>query len=80
MTVPWAGKLGRIAEYCLCCGEKGQDFSISSAATRCIKCLKQNKRPNLDDEYLNKVKEAAQAWCDKNNINYKEEVVKLLRD
>jgi hypothetical protein len=87
--LPWAGLLGRIADECLYCGEKGDYFSLSSNPIACLcrTCPGQNRdkqapKPDkkLFEKYKNKCIKLSKEWCKKNNVSYEHYEQELLDD
>ena len=68
---PWSGRLGRLADRCIYCGDNGPSFQISSRGSACLKCPDDAKPiPELYDEYCREYEAKARIWCDERNIDY----------
>jgi hypothetical protein len=68
---PWSGRLGRIAECCIYCGDKGTSFQISSRGASCTKCDPNSQPiPELEKQFCEQYEKLAREWCTKNWIDY----------
>lgn len=70
---PWSGRLGRIADRCLYCGDNGTAWQISSSGTYCYgpEC-RENRRngaqplPELEKKFEETYERLAREWCQQN--------------
>lgn len=70
MNLPWSGKLGRVANCCIYCGDDGIDFELSSRAVSCVNCVAESGRPKYGEEYANRYVLLAKRWCLDNGVDY----------
>ncbi len=77
MNYPWSGKLGRIADCCIYCGDSSMTFQLSSAPNRCCYC-KSTDTPvaELYGKFVNKSERLAREWCAGNGYDYDAEIAK----
>lgn len=77
MNYPWSGKLGRIADCCIHCGDAGSSFQLSSAGERCCYC-KSSDTPleALLTKLTRDAERLAREWCDRNGVDYDAEIRK----
>ena len=70
-NLPWAGRLGRVADCCIFCGESGFRFQASSFAG-CLNCPNRGGKPipELVKKFRDKGKRLAKQWCLARGIDY----------
>jgi hypothetical protein len=81
---PWSGKLGRIAERCIYCGNNGPAFHLSSAGTTCCEetCRAYRQTgakpaPAFEAKFKADYERLAKEWCLAHNIDYDQTIKDL---
>jgi hypothetical protein len=79
---PWAGKLGRLTDRCIYCGDGGFIFQISSASSSCVKCIgtKNKPIPELEQKLINTYNQKAREWCLTNGMDYDTVVAEMEKE